>query len=41
MLIKRVNAFDIRKIRHRNLRQGKPYSTTSYKRDEENKTFFF
>ena len=39
MLIKRVNAFDIRKIRHRNLRQGKPYSTTSYKRDEESKTF--
>jgi len=39
MLIKIVNALDIRKIRHRNLRQGKPYSTTSYKRDEESKTF--
>jgi len=39
MLIKKVKASNIRKIRHRNLRQGKPYSTTSYKRDEENNTF--
>ena len=39
MLIKKVNAFDIRKIRHRNLRQGKPFSTTAYKKDNEKKTF--
>ena len=39
MLIKKVNAFDIRKIRHRNLRQGKPFSTTTYKKDNEKKTF--
>ena len=39
MLIKEVNAFDIRKIRHRNLRQGKPFSTTTYKKDNEKKTF--
>lgn len=39
MLIKKVNASNIRRTRHRNLRQGKPYSTTSYKRDEEKNTF--
>ena len=39
MLIRKVKASNIRTIRHRNLRQGKPYSTTSYKRDEENNTF--
>ena len=39
MVIKKVNAFDIRKIRHRNLRQGKPFSTTAYKKDNEKKTF--
>ena len=39
MVIKKVNAFDIRKIRHRNLRQGKPFSTTTYKKDNEKKTF--
>ena len=39
MLIKKVKASNIRRIRHRNLRQGKPYSTTSYKRDEEKNTF--
>ena len=39
MDIKKVKAFDIRKIRHRNLRQGKPFSTTSYKKDNDKKTF--
>ena len=39
MLIRKVKASNIRTIRHINLRQGKPYSTTSYKRDEENNTF--
>ena len=39
MVIKKVNAFDIRKIRHRNLRQGKPFSATTYKKDNEKKTF--
>ena len=39
MVIKKVNAFDIRKTRHRNLRQGKPFSTTTYKKDNEKKTF--
>lgn len=39
MLIKEVKASNIRRTRHRNLRQGKPYSTTSYKRDDESTTF--
>ncbi len=39
MLIKEVKASKIRRVRYRNLRQGKSYSTTSYKRDDENKTF--
>ena len=39
MVIKKVNTFDIRKIRHRNLRQGKPFSTTTYKKDNEKKHF--
>ena len=39
MVIKKVKAFDIRKIRHRNLRQGKPFSTTTYKKDNDKKTF--
>ena len=39
MLIKEVKASKIRRVRHRNLRQGKPFSTTAYKKDNEKKTF--
>ena len=39
MLITEVKASKIRRVRYRNLREGKPYSTTSYKRDDENTTF--
>ena len=39
MLITEVKASKIRRVRHRNLRQGKPFSTTAYKKDNEKKTF--
>ena len=39
MLIIEVKASKIRRVRHRNLRQGKPFSTTAYKKDNEKKTF--
>ena len=41
MLIKKVSAEKIRKLRHKTLRQGKPFSTTSYNRDNEKETFHF
>jgi len=37
--IKLVDAEAIRPLRHKMLRQGKNYSTTSYKRDNEKNTF--
>lgn len=37
--IKLVDAEDIRPLRHKMLRQGKEFSTTSYKRDNEEDTF--
>jgi len=39
MLITEVKASKIRRTRHRNLRQGKPFSTTTYKKDNDKKTF--
>ncbi len=39
MRIKRVGAEQIRELRHKTLRQGKPFSTTSYLRDNEKETF--
>ncbi len=39
MKIKEVDAELIRPLRHKELRQGKPFSTTSYKRDNEKETF--
>ena len=41
MLITEVKASKIRRTRHRNLRQGKPFSTTTYKKDNDKKTFHF
>ena len=38
MRIKEVGAEDIRSLRHRVLRKGKPYSTTSYNKDNNKKT---
>ena len=37
--IKLVEAKDIRPLRHKMLRQGKKFSTTSYNRDNEEHTF--
>ena len=37
--IQLVEAEDIRPLRHKMLRQGKEFSTTSYKRDDEEDTF--
>lgn len=37
--IQLVDAEDIRPLRHKMLRQGKEFSTTSYKRDNEESTF--
>ena len=37
--IKKVDAEKIRPLRHSELRQGKPFSSTSYLRDHENDTF--
>ena len=39
--IQLVEAEDIRPLRHKMLRQGKEFSTTSYKRDDEEDTFHF
>ena len=39
MQVKKVKADQIRKLRHIVLRKGKPFSTTSYLRDNEDKTF--
>ena len=37
--IQLVEAEDIRPLRHKMLRQGQEFSTTSYKRDDEEDTF--
>lgn len=34
-----VNSEEIRKLRHKVLRQGKPFSSTKYKKDEMQETF--
>tara|TARA_B100001741_G_scaffold313155_1_gene318323 strand:+ start:306 stop:740 length:435 start_codon:yes stop_codon:yes gene_type:complete len=39
MQIKEVSAKQIRKLRHITLRQGKPFSTTTYKKDNFLETF--
>tara|TARA_B100000945_G_scaffold30599_1_gene21014 strand:+ start:325 stop:759 length:435 start_codon:yes stop_codon:yes gene_type:complete len=39
MKIKEVDAEQIRPLRHKELRQGKPFSTTSYQKDNEKETF--
>ena len=39
MQIKEVSAKQIRKLRHITLRQGKPFSTTTYKKDSFLETF--
>ena len=39
MLITITQAEKIRKLRHRNLRNDQPFSSTSYKRDNESETF--
>ena len=39
MKIKEVDAEQIRPLRHKELRHGKPFSTTSYQKDNEKETF--